>query len=103
MTDDSAEWGPWIVHDGAHIPTDFAVGDVVQVQSEDNETGALEISLPRVVRAVDFIFYNWIWGEGSHDTVAYRIRKPRALRQLRALVETIPAPERNRKEVSHDG
>jgi hypothetical protein len=86
------EWGPWIEHGGNRIPTEFAVGDVVQLISENNETGDLETSLPKVVEARDFVRYNWFWGESTHDTLRYRIRKPRALLDMIALVETLQAP-----------
>lgn len=92
MSDD--DWGPWIEHDGAHIPTDFVVGDVVQLISENNENGALEISPPKRVEPEDFVRYNWFWGESTHDTLRYRVRRPRALRDLIELVENLPAPER---------
>jgi hypothetical protein len=88
----SAEWGPWIEHDGAHIPTEFVVGDVIQLLSEDNQTGTLDESLPKKVEPEDFVRHNWFWGEGSHDVLLYRIRRPDALHKLIDLVENLPAP-----------
>jgi len=89
----SDEWGPWIEHDGAHIPTEFAVGDVVQVISENNETGSLDLSPPKVVLPGDFARHNWFWGESTHDTLRYRIRKPRGMVVLEALLQELPVKE----------
>ena len=86
----SEEWGPWIEHDGARIPTEFRVGDVVQLLSENNETGNLDLSPPKVVLPEDFVRYNWFWGESSHDVLRYRVRKPRALLDLIEMVENLP-------------
>lgn len=86
----SDEWGPWIEHNGARIPDEFCVGDVVQVVSECNETGSLDLSPPRVVQPEDFVRYNWFWGESSHDTLRYRIRKPRGLTILESLLADLP-------------
>ena len=88
----SEEWGPWIEHDGAHVPTEFGVGDIVQLVSENNKTGQLEVSAPRKVEPRDFVRYNWFWGESSHDTLRYRIRKPRGLAILQSLIVDLPAP-----------
>jgi hypothetical protein len=86
----SDEWGPWIEHDGAHIPTEFVVGDVVQLLAENNQTGTLSVSAPRQVQPEDFVRHNWFWGEGTHDVLRYRIRKPRGLTILEGLLETLP-------------
>jgi hypothetical protein len=85
----SYEWGPWIEHDGAHIPTEFVVGDVVQLLAENNQTGTLNESVPRQVQPEDFARYNWFWGESTHDVLRYRIRKPRGLTILEGLLETL--------------
>ena len=88
----SEEWGPWIEHDGAHIQTEFSLGDVVQVVSENNETGALYLSPPEIVRPEDFARGNWFLGESSHDTLRYRVRRPRGLTILQDLTADIPQP-----------
>lgn len=90
----SDQWGPWIEHDGAHIPTEFQVGDIVQLISECNFTGKLETSAPRQVMPEDFVRYNWFWGESTHDTLRYRIRKPRGLTLLETLIADLPTPAR---------
>lgn len=86
----SEEWGPWIEHNGARIPTEFGVGDVVQLESENNATGALELSAPRKVQPEDFVWYNWFWGESSHDVLRYRVKKPRGLTILESLLADLP-------------
>lgn len=92
MSDDH-EWGPWIEHDGAHIPTDFGVGDLVQLTSEDNRTGDL-LTSAKIVEPFDFVRWNWFWGESTHDALRYRIRKPRALLDLiKRAKELDDAPE----------
>ena len=88
------DFGPWIEHDGAHIPTDFSAGDVVQVVSENNETGTLDVSPPKLVEPEDFVRYNWFWGESSHDTLRYRIRKPSGLTILEGILEELPTPNK---------
>jgi hypothetical protein len=91
MTDQPQdEWGPWIEHDGASIPAEFRVGDVVQLLSENNETGGLDLSPPKVVLPDDFVRYNWFWGESTHDVLRYRIRKPRGMAILEQALADIP-------------
>jgi hypothetical protein len=86
------EWGPWIQHDGSGVPTDIRLGDFVEVESEDNETGQL-VRDSAIVTAAHLSPHNWIWGESTHDTLRYRIRKPRALQQLRDMIEHLPESE----------
>ena len=73
------EWGPWIEH---------------------NQT----LDRPRGVNVGDFVHIVHIfWGHSVgyvteqsqwRQVIRYRIRKPRALIELRQMVENLPAPER---------
>ena len=89
---DQEEWGSWYNHTGDCIPSNLRFGDVVQVHSECNETGKLEYGVA-VMDEAAFAPHNWFWGQSTHDTLRYRIRKPRALRELQAMIENLPAPK----------
>lgn len=90
MTDE--EWGPWIEHDGKGCPASL-LGRYVQA------VGSLGTVDERVVR--DHIVFpppgyhtqferDDCIRNGVEFIVRYRVRKPRALKQLRELVENLP-------------
>ncbi len=83
------EWGPWIEHDGKGTPSEIKIGDYVEVESEDNETGEL-VRAAAVVEWLHLEPHSWTWGASTHDTLRYRIRKPRALLDLIRMVEELP-------------
>jgi hypothetical protein len=97
MTHDSEEWGPWTEHDGKGVPADIRVGDICEIECENNDTGNLERG-SAVVTPIHLSPHNWVWGESTHDTLRYRIRKPRALTQLREMIENLLAPKRERAD-----
>ena len=91
---DCEEWGPWIEHDGEHIPPN---GATVRATFDDLMT------LTGVIDHADETHINAFMWRGTADVshvIRYRIRKPRALIQLREMIETLPAPRQ--KEVVHD-
>lgn len=110
----SDEWGPWIEHDGAGFPTRF-IGQYMQatlILACADEFGGF----PGAERNHEFFassnfMANPMWRHGEfgrtyHYTsgpfagrefragkvVRYRIRKPRALQQLRDMIADLPAP-----------
>lgn len=92
------EWGPWIEHDGRGCP--LPSGTVVQVVFEE-APGDYTRPLVGVVQANGGYSWDWrLWGKLAPDgtgivsrIIRYRVRKPRALAQLRDMVESLPAPE----------
>lgn len=79
----SEEWGPWVEHDGKGCP---CAGKIVRVKYGDGylETG---IAGSRGGQAWDWRLVNW-----ENAVVCYRIRKPRALIELRDMIADLPAP-----------
>lgn len=102
MSED-ADWGPWVEHDGRGCPV---VGLFVErVLSSGGERFAdgpgSERVLVGVVRPKAGHISAWDWsnflkmsanGTRCGKIIRYRVRRPKALRDLIALVETLPAP-----------
>lgn len=88
------EWGPWIDHDGRGCP--LAVGVAVIIRHE-NAAGKISTYPARVCRDVDHPDWDhrnfrrlvaWRGMEGVAGRVlAYRLRRPDALRRLVDMVE----------------
>jgi len=94
MTDEREEWGPWIEHDGKGCP---CLGEYVEAEF------ALPSNHKDMMGKAEGIasdgISSWYWGNnGFTDIIRYRIRRPRALTQLRDMVENLPAPERERAD-----
>lgn len=93
MTDDT-EWGPWIEHDGkgCQVP----VGIICETQHQD---GSSDIG-----PSCGHNNSGWSWyvvvtlGRPQWKVIRYRVRKPRALKQLRDMVENLPAPVRETED-----
>jgi hypothetical protein len=101
----SEHWGPWIEHDGALPPKGLRDGFTVEVlmSTESGEVAATE----------EFHTLNFLWRWKTvrdgwfgkkrvrvcdypmfYPVIRYRVRKPRALQQLRELIETLPETEK---------
>lgn len=90
----SEEWGPWIEHDGRSVPV--TIGTYIHVAFEDgDEWTGIEGQSGFSARGAlclpdDGEPWSWIWDHpknGFGDSIIrYRIRKPRALQELIALV-----------------
>lgn len=80
---DEYEWGPWTQHAQGAQPVPS--GTMVQAEMGYIDSGDYVGPL----RAEDFD-----WRCYGDPVTAYRVRKPRAMTQLREMVETLPAPER---------
>lgn len=109
MTDET-EWGPWIDHDGKGCPV---VGMWVHgVERGGFEgiwiAGTLWVSgitpVCRVARITPMTSA-WHWAVSgnvvseAYHIIRYRVRKPRALRELVEMVENLPAPQKQPEEV----
>lgn len=99
MSDESAEWTDWIEHDGKGLPV--PKGTVVLAIFE-NDPGEFVGPIVGIAGSARGYAWDWSWwrcvppeGGGRVSRITrYRIRKPRALRDLIALVENLPAPVR---------
>ena len=81
----SEEWGPWIEHCGTKQPVKD--GTWVYVLLRDGDTDEYY--------AEDFGWeWNSIFAYPEGDIIRYRIRKPKALQQLKHLIENLPAPSK---------
>lgn len=94
----SDEWGPWIEHDGQGCP---CPGEYCQMVFE-GPVGVFEKGEGVASTggySWDWSLFNWqVPGGGIVARILrYRIRKPRALRQLREIAASVPAPARQRE------
>lgn len=90
---DQEEWGPWVEHDQSGCPVVDGTCVIIGIECPDEsyETGPLVIGL-------DYLSENWtkndllsrILFNGRFGIKRYRIRKPRALTELKALVADLP-------------
>lgn len=85
---ENEEWGPWIAHDGVGRVKHIKVGDVVQFQGV-----ARGESFDKVRTMTQFHVDADCTSNSAGWLTLYRIRKPRALRQLREMVEGLPADQ----------
>jgi hypothetical protein len=78
------EWGPWIEHDGKHLPPQ---GARCQATFCDGDTLIGTIVQDDYTQRQSFL-----WGddESISHVVRYRVRKPRALLNLIDMVENLP-------------
>ena len=74
----SEEWGPWAEHDGMGCP---CVGMYVEV---DHETGS-GLIIPRVSGEC-----GWNGLPYESNVIRYRIRKPKGLQILEAILQDLP-------------
>lgn len=98
---DREEWGPWIEHDGKGCPVPDGVWchrvfDGPARGSDPTVHGACEDVSP--VES-EWEAHAWNWTKGWVRIVRYRTLRPRALQQLREMIETLPAPRQ--KEDAH--
>jgi hypothetical protein len=89
------EWGPWIEHDGKGCP---CVG--MLVESEDVVGQVQQHIAKGTVKEPGFEYVDsWNWQECNAalrpdwKIIRYRIRKPKALRELIDMVENLPVRE----------
>lgn len=84
------QWGPWIEHDGKGCPVPD--GTFVEVYGWEVHRGSGLRRLSCNVGIAKAVQPMWeeVFPEGP-SVIRYRVRKPRALAKLRALVEDLPA------------
>lgn len=81
------EWGPWIEHDGKGCPCEGFYVEVACAEPWDHST----ISDIIFGIAMKWPASSWDWGlNGYTDVLRYRIRKPRALQELKERIATLP-------------
>lgn len=80
------EWGPWIEHDGKGCP-DLA-GYLLQCKVERD----MDLPETRPEDCDRELSRPWLWAlmPWPYRVVAYRIRRPKALQQLREIAENPP-------------
>ena len=101
---DREEWGPWVPHDGKGCP---CVGKLVQCEWE-RYPGSFRVDNDAALARGG---KGWFWqfwlkpivgDSGDIGLCAritrYRIKRPRALQQLREMIETLPAPSRQKED-----
>lgn len=113
MSEDSEEWTDWIEHDGMGCP---CVGKWVERVFSDGETDQGIAGSECLCSGVDpigkqsawFWYFGdpFVWYDGTFARpdpngfiIRYRIRKPRALRQLIEMVESLPEPSKQGERV----
>ena len=97
------EWGPWIEHDGNGCPCPgkwihFVIGEANDGSDPECDGGVWEGYVFPLSETEGMCIARcgagWTWDDGYFPIIRYRIRKPRALRDLIELVENLPAPVR---------
>lgn len=81
---DEEEWGPWQNHDGKGC---LCVGMWVQAIHQ-NWDGPLIEGIAGLAGNRD-----WVWATAVFPIIRFRIRKPRALREMIQWVENLPVRE----------
>ncbi len=87
------EWGPWTQHDGKGCPVDGQYVRVEKFNGQISEGIAGSVCRARGVSPDDWFASNWVWlpsGPVPADIRAYRVRKPRGLTILDALLADTP-------------
>ena len=89
-----SEWGPWIEHDGKGCP---CVGEYVQI-----ELNIPPATIPSFLRQTEPKLLEGIYPEGATTgawssvgftrVIRYRIRRPRGMAILNAILTNLPAP-----------
>ena len=101
------EWTEWISHNGKGCPV--PVGTWVMTETNFDGVVVCIAGMTRIGQSGYRAhgaentegLSSWVWleeGPGYFGVIRYRIRKPRALTQLRDMVENLPAPERERAD-----
>jgi hypothetical protein len=87
------EWGPWIEHDGKGCPCKGQYGEVI-FGDGDVFIGVFghagKTKNGDTVLASNGRMRSWEWVEGFHKVIRYRIRKPRGMAILEALLQDLP-------------
>lgn len=84
---DLDEWGPWIEHDGKGMP-DEVIGVDLECMVERNE----DMPETKAEDCEEIASAPWLWAiiPCDYRVIRYRVRKPRALRDLIDLAANLP-------------
>ena len=91
---DREEWGEWRLHDGGPCPVKGCFVHIVFDEGWPREKFTVAMGDP--------VAWEWAvprmpgvqWGK----VIKFRVRKPRALQQIREMIETLPAPSRQKED-----
>jgi len=105
MTQDSEEWGPWIKHDGKGCPV--PVGTFGQAELADIGIVDFRAMCGSAYHGPYVHGYKvdgrscWDWefkcNPSVNEVICYRIRKPRAMKQINALLQDLPQDVREKE------
>jgi len=86
------EWGPWVEHDGKGCPCKGQFVEVIKANGAKERFVAWSIFNNTCRNDADHRTSSWAWREKPHATkiVRYRIRKPRGVVILEALLQDLP-------------
>lgn len=89
-TDDS--WGPWIEHDGLEVPEGI-IGQVTHAIHHHEGVNRLTGCMSREqVSVATGNHAAWVFGFGRNTVIRYRIRKPRDMAVLDAVMADLTDP-----------
>jgi len=95
MTEQHSEWGPWIEHDGKGCP---CVGHYVDVFGQSSFAGDYTGSGWCQIGAGWLCCFDWgnygklVNGAVATRIIRYRIRRPKGMAILNAILADLPAP-----------
>lgn len=84
------EWGPWVDHDGSGCPV--AIGTVVEVVCEDRFGYLMHVVA--TARAGHHSSWDWRHYPRLKRILRYRVKKPRGMVVLEAMLNDVRTPER---------
>ncbi len=88
------QWGPWIDHDGKGCPV--PVGTVIEAECHNGKWGNIESDVFHLragsgLRSVENPIWHEVHPEHGPAVIRYRIRRPRGLQILDAVLTSLPA------------
>ena len=88
----SEEWGPWIEHDGGPCPVPDGTICHRVFNEPANGTDKTACGKLEHISPVEAVWERraWEWVPGAVWIIRYRIRKPRALIELREMIANLP-------------
>ena len=97
---DREEWGPVVLHDGMTrpVPNGIYVRAYLRGGAVVEAIAGRHGVLPDGTLVRGHVGDAWLWGTNpgmeAAEVIRYQVKRPRALIQLREMIETLPAHER---------
>lgn len=92
------EWGPWVEHDGkgcpcrgAFVESETRNGNIQRHIAEGSAIWPWGEPAPKST-GIKGSAWEWLDAHFPSDVIRYRIRKPRALIELRDMIADLPTP-----------